>query len=114
MFILYSLSLPELPYPQDGLYPWIQAETIDVHYNGHHKAYAANMNAALQKWREEVSRLITSVCAAANLHYSFFGVPPLPFVDILACNFPSKPPDVLFNLRKGGSVPAMLFRLDKS
>ena len=54
MIFVITYSLPELPYPQDGLAPWIEAQTIDVHYNGHHKAYATNMNAALQKWREEV------------------------------------------------------------
>ena len=54
MIFVITYSLPELPYPQDGLAPWIEAQTVDVHYNGHHKAYATNMNAALQKWREEV------------------------------------------------------------
>ena len=47
MIFVITYSLPELPYPQDGLAPWIEAQTIDVHYNGHHKAYATNMNAAL-------------------------------------------------------------------
>jgi len=43
--------LPELPYKYDQLEPWIDAKTVDVHHSGHHAAYTAKMNAALQEWR---------------------------------------------------------------
>ena len=48
-------DLPKLPFSLDSLEPWIDAETIDVHYNGHHASYMAKMNAALTEWRKSVS-----------------------------------------------------------
>jgi superoxide dismutase, Fe-Mn family len=37
-------KLPELPYKQDALAPYISAETLDYHYGKHHKAYVDNLN----------------------------------------------------------------------
>ena len=39
-----AFTLPELPWPKDGLQPVISAETIDYHYGKHHKAYVDNLN----------------------------------------------------------------------
>lgn len=44
-------DLPKLPYSYDSMLPWIDAETMKVHHSGHHRAYTAKMNAALQEWR---------------------------------------------------------------
>jgi Fe-Mn family superoxide dismutase len=41
--------LPTLPYNFDALEPYISKEIMDVHYNGHHKAYVNGANAAIDK-----------------------------------------------------------------
>jgi Fe-Mn family superoxide dismutase len=41
------LELPDLPYPYDALEPHIDAETMQIHHDAHHKAYVDNANAAL-------------------------------------------------------------------
>jgi superoxide dismutase, Fe-Mn family len=43
-----ALQLPELPYPYDALEPHIDAETMRIHHDLHHKAYVDNANAALE------------------------------------------------------------------
>jgi superoxide dismutase, Fe-Mn family len=37
-------ELPELPYADDALAPYITANTINYHYGKHHKAYVTNLN----------------------------------------------------------------------
>lgn len=39
--------LPELPFAYDALEPFIDAETMKVHYTGHHAAYTAKFNTAV-------------------------------------------------------------------
>ena len=52
-------ELPELPYPYDGLEPYVDEATLRVHHQGHHMGYAKKMNAALIDWREKVTRIPT-------------------------------------------------------
>jgi Fe-Mn family superoxide dismutase len=40
-------TLPDLPYAYDALEPHIDAETMEIHHDRHHKAYVDNANAAL-------------------------------------------------------------------
>src|SRR2546423_9666983 len=40
-------ELPDLPYPYDALEPHVDAETMQIHHDAHHKAYVDNANAAL-------------------------------------------------------------------
>jgi len=40
-------ELPDLPYSYDALEPHIDAETMRIHHDLHHKAYVDNANAAL-------------------------------------------------------------------
>jgi superoxide dismutase, Fe-Mn family len=42
------LQLPDLPYAYDALEPTIDAETMRIHHDLHHKAYVDNANAALE------------------------------------------------------------------
>jgi Fe-Mn family superoxide dismutase len=42
-----ELTLPPLPYPFDALEPVIDAETMEIHHDRHHKAYVDNANKAL-------------------------------------------------------------------
>jgi len=43
-------TLPELPYAYDALEPYIDKETMMVHYTKHHQAYVDNLNKALEKY----------------------------------------------------------------
>lgn len=43
-----ALTLPDLPYPKNGLEPHISANTLDFHYGKHHNAYVTKGNAALE------------------------------------------------------------------
>lgn len=45
-------QLPSLPYNYNALEPYIDAQTIEIHYNKHHQAYTDNFNAALEKHPE--------------------------------------------------------------
>ena len=42
-----AFELPELPYSFDALEPHIDAQTMEIHHDRHHKAYVDNANAAL-------------------------------------------------------------------
>jgi Fe-Mn family superoxide dismutase len=41
--------LPELPYTYDALEPFIDAETMELHYTKHHAAYTDKLNVAVQE-----------------------------------------------------------------
>jgi Fe-Mn family superoxide dismutase len=45
-------TLPDLPYPFDALEPHIDAKTMEIHHDKHHKTYVDNLNAALEKHPE--------------------------------------------------------------
>ncbi len=55
-------ELPDLPYPYDALEPQIDAETMQIHHDLHHKAYIDNANAALEG-TEWANRPVESVLA---------------------------------------------------
>ncbi len=40
--------LPNLNYPYDGLEPYIDAKTMEIHHTKHHQAYIDNLNKALE------------------------------------------------------------------
>ncbi|MFL5329525.1 MAG: superoxide dismutase [Gemmataceae bacterium] len=42
-----GFTLPPLPYPVDALEPHIDAKTMEIHHDKHHKAYVDNLNKAL-------------------------------------------------------------------
>src|SRR3954451_4405188 len=41
-------ELPPLPYPNNALEPHIDALTMEIHHDRHHKAYVDNLNKALE------------------------------------------------------------------
>jgi superoxide dismutase, Fe-Mn family len=43
-----AYTLPSLPYPFDALEPHIDAKTMEIHHDRHHKAYVDNLNKALE------------------------------------------------------------------
>lgn len=48
--------LPELSYFYDGLEPFIDARTMEIHHTKHHQAYITNLNAAI-KGRAQLTEL---------------------------------------------------------
>lgn len=47
-----QFKLPELPYAYDALEPYIDAATMNIHYNNHHAAYVNNLNNVLSTYPE--------------------------------------------------------------
>ncbi|NDV46986.1 superoxide dismutase [Paludibacter sp. 221] len=47
---LAQFSLPKLPYAYDALEPYIDSETMYIHYNHHHATYVNNLNKALESY----------------------------------------------------------------
>lgn len=45
-------TLPELKYAYNALEPYIDAQTMEVHYSRHHQTYCDKMNAVLEKYPE--------------------------------------------------------------
>ncbi len=45
-------ELPKLPFSFDALEPFIDAQTMEIHYSKHHQAYVNNLNVALEKHPE--------------------------------------------------------------
>jgi superoxide dismutase, Fe-Mn family len=50
--IAASFTLPPLPYDYNALEPYIDAQTMQLHHDKHHRAYVTNLNAALEKHPE--------------------------------------------------------------
>lgn len=47
-------TLPDLPYDYGALEPAISGKIMELHYNGHHKTYVTNFNAAEEKMQEAI------------------------------------------------------------
>lgn len=45
-------ELPELPYSYDGLEPYIDAKTMEIHHAKHHATYVAKLNETLANYPE--------------------------------------------------------------
>jgi Fe-Mn family superoxide dismutase len=43
-----AFKLPDLPYAYNALEPHIDARTMEIHHNKHHKAYTDNLNKAIE------------------------------------------------------------------
>jgi Fe-Mn family superoxide dismutase len=65
-----AFALPKLPYAFNALEPHIDAQTMEIHYSRHHKAYVDNLNKALGgsgaegKTLEEIVKNISKYSAA--------------------------------------------------
>ncbi|NJL38246.1 MAG: superoxide dismutase [Leptolyngbyaceae cyanobacterium SM1_4_3] len=57
-----AFELPPLPYNNDALEPYIDAQTMQIHHDNHHGTYVSKLNAALEKHsdlqRKSVDELI--------------------------------------------------------
>jgi len=59
-------ELPKLPYGYDALEPYIDAKTMDIHYNKHHQTYVNNLNAAIEKHPELAGKSVEELVADLN------------------------------------------------
>lgn len=59
-------ELPKLPYEYSALEPYVDAETMEIHYSKHHQAYVNNLNAALEKYPELQEKDIKDLIADLN------------------------------------------------
>lgn len=51
-----TYKLPNLPYSFDALEPYIDAQTMEIHYTKHHQGYVNNLNAAVEEYKELQNR----------------------------------------------------------
>jgi Fe-Mn family superoxide dismutase len=62
-----AYELPPLPYAKDALEPHIDAQTMEIHHDKHHKAYVDNVNKAIagkpDLEKKTVEQLISSLDA---------------------------------------------------
>ena len=56
-----GFTLPKLPYGYDALEPAIDAKTMEIHHSKHHQAYVDNLNKALAKHPDWLSKPIVEV-----------------------------------------------------
>ena len=58
-----AFSLPDLPYPVNGLEPTIDARTMEIHHGKHHNAYVSKLNEAIQGQADLESQSIEQIVA---------------------------------------------------
>ncbi|MDB6027553.1 MAG: Superoxide dismutase [Verrucomicrobiales bacterium] len=61
-----AYELPPLPYPKEALEPFVDAQTMEIHHDRHHKAYVDNVNKAIAGTdleKKTVEELISNLSA---------------------------------------------------
>jgi Fe-Mn family superoxide dismutase len=53
-----AYTLPDLPYAENALEPYIDAKTMNIHRTKHHQAYINNVNAALEKYPDLAAKSV--------------------------------------------------------
>lgn len=68
--MIYPYKLPDLGYAFDALEPYIDKETMIVHYTKHHQTYINNLNAIIEKQPElqnkELSDILTDLSSVPS------------------------------------------------
>ena len=59
-------QLPALPYAFDALEPHIDAKTMEIHHDKHHKAYVDNLNKALDSHPDLAEQDASRTCCATS------------------------------------------------
>lgn len=59
-------KLPPLPYAYNALEPFVDAQTMEIHYTKHHQKYVDNLNAALAKAPELKGKTIEEINSAID------------------------------------------------
>jgi Fe-Mn family superoxide dismutase len=61
-----AFELPKLPYAEDALEPYIDAQTMNIHHSKHHQAYITNLNAAIEKHPELANKSLEDLLSDLN------------------------------------------------
>ena len=61
-----AFVLPKLPYAEDALEPYIDAQTMNIHHTKHHQAYITNLNAAIEKHPELANKSLEDLLSDLN------------------------------------------------
>jgi Fe-Mn family superoxide dismutase len=64
-----SLEFPALPYAYDALEPYIDARTMEIHYDKHHRAYFNNYLAAIKGTpaeKEQVEKVFSTISKSSD------------------------------------------------
>jgi len=61
-----AFELPKLPYAEDALEPYIDAQTMNIHHTKHHQAYINNLNAAIEKHPDLAGKSLEELLADLN------------------------------------------------
>ena len=61
-----AFELPKLPYAEDALEPYIDAQTMNIHHTKHHQTYVTNLNAAIEKHPELANKSLEDLLSDLN------------------------------------------------
>ena len=61
-----AFELPKLPYAEDSLEPYIDAQTMNIHHTKHHQTYVTNLNAAIEKHPELAGKSLEDLLSDLN------------------------------------------------
>lgn len=61
-----AFELPKLDYAYNGLEPFIDAQTMEIHYSKHHQAYVNKLNEALEKAPELKGKSLVELVSNIN------------------------------------------------
>jgi len=61
-----AFELPKLPYAEDALEPYIDAQTMNIHHTKHHQTYITNLNAAIEKHPELAGKSLEGLLSDRN------------------------------------------------
>ena len=61
-----AFELPKLPYAEDALEPYIDAQTMNIHHTKHHQTYVTNLNAAIEKHPELSNKSLEDLLSDLN------------------------------------------------
>lgn len=60
-------ALPTLKYSFSAIEPYIDAQTMEIHYSKHHQAYLDNLNKALEKYPDLQTKYVEELLIDLNL-----------------------------------------------
>lgn len=61
-----AFELPKLPYAEDALEPYIDAQTMTLHHDKHHQTYVTNLNGAIEKHPELADKSLEELLTDLN------------------------------------------------
>lgn len=70
-----NFVLPELTYGYDALEPYIDAQTMEIHYTKHHKGYVDKLNNTLKQYPDLASRQLEDTLQKLQILPAYLGQP---------------------------------------